>query len=458
MRTQDPGNKNYGRSLIKNIAQILWTIAASLCFILLLTKLLMVGAESPDAMVLAKIGGILALLYVLFLLEGLQVAGLLIKDHSEEAIRQYVTSAGYGSKEKKILNIARIFIGTFDSFVTGRQIMVIMTVVSIATLLASLTISPNFQQGTWLGLNIFREKVVGLLNTPVFSFISSTLFPAWISQLLPQFAADNRAILFVTVPGTKWVMAAASALDKAQAGYPAHWLLRVLQKFGIFNKKEVIAVGRDKFHASAIAFYGRGKESHKITIRLGARTKYREELRFVYHRGETHEIFHKVSLLAKVTGDIEISMDTPDSVETAVPKVEEIENESQYIYVVRIPLNKPLPRSLNSPDVVTLIAEYETEEDSSDESEGRWVEFVTSLPMAYGEIQIVPPRGRMICHPIISVFDSSRNTDTALLDADLTNAWTIQHETNNSIIAHISYPLIGFIYTLTYASLLKEND
>lgn len=172
-----------------------WIVAASAAVGLLAVKLVLFVTVGFSATRLGVAAGVVALLYALFLLEGLQVAGLQLRESAlPETLRHIDVRAFQPKTRTRLATLATLFEQRFDAFVTGRQILVITTVVTMAALLRT-TAVPAEAVAAAVGqrLRAATDVLMPLLNAPLFAFVTATLVPAWISQLLPQFLADRRA-------------------------------------------------------------------------------------------------------------------------------------------------------------------------------------------------------------------------------------------------------------------------
>ena len=433
---------------MRGLVRAIWAAAATVGALLYLGKLALAFAASPTVATGLRTLGVFLALYLLFMLEGLQVAGLQIKDQSLEAIERHLASTGRAGTRRRLEAIARIFIETdFDKFVTGRQILVIVMVVSMATLLAALTV-PGELFGPAPGP--LATAVLALLNAPFFIFVASTFIPSWVSQLLPQFTADNRPLTFIRIPGAKTVLRLSILIDDLELGYPARGILRFIERLGWVPGRQLLPIGRDVFHRNAVRFYGRGKQFQRITIHLGERTRYSEQVHYLFHQ-RVSELFHKVSLGAAAVGTIRVSAQAPAGIEVGEPAIQESTLEHGFAYAIRVPL-KSTASAPATPWSITLHLELETGEDTTVESTHRWVELATNLPLANGEISVHAPAGQVISKPAIEVLDVFHDGDSPVLLGDAGSQWKVHQAETPVVTAKLSYPLVGHCYRLSYGN------
>jgi len=165
------------------------------------------------------------LLFNLFLLEGLQVAGLNIKAKPEHKLSLDEMSKDGSSKE-----IILFFKENFDSFVAGRQILTIATVVTMATLLGYLEIPVNHWAITALSQIYWVGSYLEFLDSSYVNFLFAILMPAWFSQLLPQYLADQKPLWFIKLPFASLAIRLTAIVSQSRVGVPAQSLALLLKK------------------------------------------------------------------------------------------------------------------------------------------------------------------------------------------------------------------------------------
>lgn len=240
------------------LLSLLWCAIAwvtSAAFLFKLTLFVLTAGSVAWLTVLA----VFVLLYILFLAEGLQVAALYIKEHSLQTIDQYVQDKGYADVDH-ISFVAEKFIHDFDAFITGRQIIVITSVISFATLLNSMQIGEITVPAVW-------DPIVQAIESPYFVFMFSIFLPAWFSQLMPQFAANNRALSFITLPWSYSIIKLTLMLNTIGAGIPARKMLTLLQYLGVFNDKQSLIIEHQNNHAHLVQFEHQDLISRTVSVR-----------------------------------------------------------------------------------------------------------------------------------------------------------------------------------------------
>lgn len=435
------------------LLRLLWISVATLLVMLLLGRFLVSVVHFSGPQVLLQLFGITALFYSLFLLEGLQIAGLQLKEQADDAIEDFLKSTARSREIPQMLRMTRLFRDSFPAFLAGRQILVIMTVVSMATLLGA--------QAQDMGY--LREYLQGFLGTgpaallaawvyhPFSTFLIATLLPAWISQLLPQFAADNRALAFAAMPAGEWITRLSIRLDWLEAGHPARVLLKALQGRDRFNDTDNIQIGRERFYDTAVNYYGRARERYRLFIQLGEKTSYKEDILYRFRRSSRPELFHKIKLMHPIRSGLEVRVQTPDGVELIRPRVTVMERSGEWTYTLSIPLSHSLPMPHHDNETLSLSLSYETDEDSRMALEdGRWVEFTSALPVGEGSIQVQAAEGNTLNNPVLEIIDSERDTDTVLRDKELRNTCSIHDVNGSGLRVDMQYPMVGFIYRVCF--------
>ena len=417
--------------------RILWPIVALLLAILLVVKFgLAALLGGPSALPPAV--GVVLCFYLLFMLEGLQVAGLKIKDLDSDAIEQFLKSSAVGSRDK-VFPVYSTFAGNFDGFVTGRQIFVIMTVVANSFLIKSVQLPADIPAS-------------GLFNSYVFAFAASTLVPAWISQLLPQFMADRRAISFISLPGGRLVLRLAMLLDQIQLGQPAKVMLGLFSGSKGSASAEHIPIGKSTYHEASLNFYGRAKKQHEISFTLGKPTTVRETITYVFKRGKTEHLDHAIQLSSPVKGDITGSIEMPENVHMQIEARDTVEDEL-YTYWIKIVLNQALPRDAVDTDEIKLVIEYQTDAYTDNAGVTQTTEFSSALPTESAKFSIVG-KARLLKKPKVRIIEIKGRFAEVAGDGHGEN-WvvSIPEATNNRSDIQLDHPTVGTTYQVEFEAM-----
>ena len=386
---------------------------------------------------------LVGLFYFLFLLEGLQIAGLQLKEHCEEAILRFLETSQLGN-DQRVLRIAKLYKDGFHSFLSGRQIMVIMSVVSIASIFTAIKLKPEM-----LSISGSAE-IVAIANSPVTNFLLSTLLPAWVSQLLPQFIADNRSIGFVTLPGAEWITRLAIRLDKMQASRPAFDLLDWTRRSSTFSLKEKIHVGRKRFFESLSSYIGISRD--KVTVVVCGDTVTE---RSTYHvrKEKLVTLRHKIRPQSEID-EFNFTLSTKENIITGQPSIEKNYDRGGLFYMLEIALSfdDGLHESYSD---ITVVNEYKSK--GMSESGNESIIFETDIPTRKVSIIVMPEQGQMISD--VSV-DAYHYTQRRFYDDDSFAYGIVElssGDSNNHRI-DIDYPLYGIEYRIAYNHEFIKTD
>jgi hypothetical protein len=182
------------------IAKTLWTIALALSIIALGLHIYCdFTLHNGDTNVtLLKVLGAFGLLYFLFMLEGLRISALQIRNLDDKALLNFLRQHYSEYKRQRLSALVRRFRTYHTEFVIGRQILSIVVVVSLAFTISSLHVDPA--HALFDTLNLWRagwgDYAVNILDSYATVFLTTTLLPCWIGQLLPEFMAYRQGIEF----------------------------------------------------------------------------------------------------------------------------------------------------------------------------------------------------------------------------------------------------------------------
>jgi len=425
--------------MLKQVLAIFWRFFALILILFLATKFYITLSHDPYSIsVLLLLGG---LFYVLFLLEGLQIAGLQLKEQCEEAILRFLSLSNIAN-DQRILRIAELYKNGFHSFLSGRQILVIMSVVSLASIINSLKIPVDTFD--------FRgsQSFTTIINSPVTNFLLSTLLPAWISQLLPQFIADNRSISFISLPGAEWITRLAIKIDKIQASRPAFDLLDWTRRSSTFSKKEKIHVGRKRFYESLSSYIGISRDKVLVVV-CGDRVTERS----IYHvrKEKLVTLRHKIRPQSEID-EFNFSLSAKESIITGKPSIEKSYDRGGLFYILEIALSFDENLEGDFADI-TVINEYTYKGMAETGSES--ILFETDIPTRTVSIVLMHEVNQKISNVSI---DAYHYTQRRFYDDDSFAYGVVElssGDSNHRI--DIDYPLYGIEYRVAYDHQLLEE-
>ncbi len=435
------------------LLRIVWPIVALILTILLIGKFILAARFGEASQVAPAAFGVFLCFYLLFMLEGLQVAGLQVKDLEGSAIDHFLERHPVGSR-KQIFPAYTTFASNFDGFVTGRQIFVIMTVVAIGLLIKGVRVPLTGSVSTegWLKTIIdFVNDANFPKDAPItpFAFISATLVPAWWCQLLSQFLADGRAISFIALPGSRPVLRLAMFLDQLQLGEPPKVALNVWSRLTRLEPRQQIPIGKQTYYDASVNFYGRAKKRHEISFALGKPTTVRETINYVFHRGNTESLYHTIQVSGPVQGDIKGKIDLPENVHMQV-EARDTHEDGLYTYWIKFLMNQSLPREGVDVDEVILQIEYQTYAYSGNMGVPQTIEFSSPLPTEAGKI-LIQGGNRLLKKPKLRIIEAEDKFSTVPDDGGAKN-WEVStpEPNNNRADILIDHPTVATIYQIEF--------
>jgi hypothetical protein len=173
---------------------------------------------------------ILVMLYLLFLAEGMILVAAQIKPCDKDKVCAFINE-NFPSHSYTLTTIVEILQQSYDNFIIGRQIIAIVTVVSLVLLVGSLNDNPNNLAFSYLNsLHPGAGRTAfNVINHDAVTFLIGTLLPCWICQLLPHFLAEERSFQFSKLPFAKTFIDISVKLSRFEAGWPSLLLLRSIQ-------------------------------------------------------------------------------------------------------------------------------------------------------------------------------------------------------------------------------------
>jgi len=433
-----------------SVLRIFWVSATILFTILFIVKFILCAWLGSLGLILPVALGIFACLYLLFILEGLQTAGLQIQDLDRDAVEHVLEHYPVGSR-KDVMPVFDLWNRNFDGFEVGRQLFTIFTVVLMAFLLKALQLPME-------KLEIASEpvkNVIGFLNTTLFAYVSSTILPNWYSQLIPQFLADGRVLAFLTLPGVRLINELCFLLDKLQLGYPAHAILNLIVRSPKWGPRKYLTVGKRMYYEASLNFYGRAKKCHEISFALGKPTTVTEKIAYMFQSGINRHLDHKIQLSGPIEGDINVKIELPDGVYGEV----EARNACEmglHIYWIMITLNQSLPRERVEADEVLLEIEYQTNVYTDVVGKPYAISFSSPLPTKEAKISI-QNGSYLLRRPKVCIVEEVDGGITTALDNSKEGDWEIFYNKNQAEIL-FDHPTVATVYQIEFQSMNVALD
>jgi len=431
--------------------KILFNIAAAVLLITLGFKLVLGHAAGWAAYLVVPALGLA--LYLLFLLEGLQVAGLRVKESEGERLETLLSQLGYSEKEKQSsLHMFTVFSQNFESFVTGRQVLVIGTVVWLSFILSSVP-APAFAP-EWLVAAVGPQVARGALDfttSNVTSFGIATFVPVWLSQLLPQFLADDRPLWFMRLIFARHVVQLAKLLANISAGAPAKALQNLFERI-ISEGTHGIPVKRQALFEAAVDLYGKGLVRHQLSIHLETPPKIEEVFEFIISSGPVPSLMYEFALSEPIpNNEITISVEMPDGGEELEAKVSINAEGDKFVYAARIPFAESLPREGRAADRVKVRLSYPAPSYRPIIGKANLVEVRPFLITESVQIELRGPLESAVCNAQLYVehplFDPDSGQRQRL---EISDGVEIRKNPVNGLDVNLLYPAVGSSYFLAY--------
>ena len=243
-------------------------------------------------------------LSVLFILEGLTVSAIHIKDADRDQLRRFLVDSPGTDKGEDILAIFDILISRYNMFVVGRGLLSVIFVVIIAQLIEQLHLRHFIPDHESFGIDEAAENALFPIFSPLSSVLVAALITYWVAQLLPHFMAGGRPVAFMRLPFAKLLTHLSLALSNYGAGAPSLYLLRLMQKAHLFRGEEHLGVGDSQIYEAMVAYFGFGVQMRTINAECSLEeTTITDQLIQEYRHGEHSELRHMVSIPKDIRGD-----------------------------------------------------------------------------------------------------------------------------------------------------------
>ena len=342
---------------------------------------------------------ILSLMYWLFLLEGLLVVMTQLRSSDAEGARQYVER----HLTPRQRGVAEWFVtlahgDRFHLFVNGRQILVVILIVAIASLvtvlplhrtlgffaffnLASSPFHVQHHPTSWLDSAWGQVGNLAYLTLkhPILAAIISALFPCWAAQLLPQRLALDRNFEFIRLWGSPELTCLSLWVARAGAGWPGEALVWCVQRLGGFDGREHIDIGMEKIFDHQCAAASSFIDLRELEVTADAeKCTVRDVSTIIFQNRPTHYIWTAVRLFKPKVREAAWEYRFPEGVhpdsEEKVIRLrvssaeangsggEEALVDGDIVVATKVSLSPPLPRSHSQrKEHGVIIAEYTTQ-------------------------------------------------------------------------------------------------
>ena len=230
-------------------------------------------------------------------------------------------------------------------------------------------------------------------------------------------------------------------LDRIQLGQPAYDIQKFLERWGWLKPRQPIPIGEKAYYDLSLNHYGRAKKQHEISYTLGKPTTVSEKITYLFKGGSTHYLYHKIS--APVQGGItKLRVEAPKDIHCQV--------DGLYSNLIKITLNKPLPREGVKIDKVVLEIEYKTDAYTDDVGVLQSIEFSSPLPTVAAKFSIQSlGANQALKEPTVRIVEGVDGRYFTLREDGRAKNWKIVTNTNKADI-RLSYPTVATIYQIQF--------
>ncbi len=255
---------------------VFWSMVLALCAAVFLSRAIFAIAETTWS--LGWIAGLIALLYFVFLLEGLQTAATQLLAADADSLHRFVdeSRALKDTERRRIKKLVGKLRDEETAFKSGRELLAITAIVCIALLFQSLPFDPTgasvaallgslagdaraqWEQPVALAIAdmLLGSVFVLVLGHVATAIVVSALLPFWVSQLLPQVLAERRGIGFTLLWLAPHLARASIRLGRLRIGEPSVKLSTVIAKALELDEEERIVVGSTQLLERLESYFG----------------------------------------------------------------------------------------------------------------------------------------------------------------------------------------------------------
>ena len=248
----------------------LWLFVLWTCVFLFAIRCGFAVATAPWS--LAWVGALLALLYLLFLVEGMHGVAAQLEAAGLDSARRFIAqdTSFNGDARARALRICESLESRRARFVSGREFVAITAVVSIALIFQALPFDGDaLVRALPYALNqrlLLGEVVARAMTSVATAILVATLLPFWISQLLPQLLAEQRAVAFLRLVPVETVVRLCIRIGRLQIGAPSSWLEAFIARRSWFGGKRALPVGGARVLHALAHYFGIYVTQRKIEI------------------------------------------------------------------------------------------------------------------------------------------------------------------------------------------------
>lgn len=284
-------------------------------FLLFIVRLIIAQTSDFSGRSTLQLIALLAFIYFLFLLEGLQHCAIQITDADHDGINDVLAKSVGGRKRRSTDSMIDTFRSKskFELFLTGRNMCSMISIVMIAFILDHMPFSEPSEANVFYSFvdtnshwphihTIFSP----LLHNFITLFVLSTLLPCWIAQLLPQILAGKHSVEFMQMPAARLATGIAISVARLETGRPSEFLHAGVRRFfGKFTEPERFAVGKAAMFDRQAESLGMSVEERTIAIEAHAdRLAVYDRCTLAYRGAGVSTIRHSLQLVPPPKGNV----------------------------------------------------------------------------------------------------------------------------------------------------------
>lgn len=234
----------------------LWVLLAFFLLALALLYGVVQAIQTQGLLMLVKLILMVAVLFVIFVVEGseISVAGLHDKDPEQIA-------------DPRVRTALTLIQTNPERFIAGRQLFAVGSIVVLTLLSESLTSFDGVAGDSSVLKGLTSEKV-----KHVFVLAFPTFVVLWFSQLLPKFLAQEYPLAMLSWPITRVFVRIAISLGRVDLEMPSQHAKELLKRWmpGLLHEDKLLPSRAAHYKTSATLRHGQGLEFADVRIIIGA--------------------------------------------------------------------------------------------------------------------------------------------------------------------------------------------
>lgn len=251
----------------------IWIVALFVTTLLLIVKAALILFSSHlTQQELIVIAAFIIFLYIMFLTEGGYKAASKLHTNDHYKTELFARETLSGPSLAAVLGILPKIFKNYDDIAIGRQIVLLVVIVVLATLIDEMHVPEhNMVSNILCSFDINCVNVEGsiqsVMNGWFTNIVLSALVPCWFAQIPPEMLAGRNAVAFLgRVPASCIWLSFLIKISRIGAGIPGEIIHNNLQKFGQFTPDNIQLGDKTIFQRAASSF-GHHVSKRSISIK-----------------------------------------------------------------------------------------------------------------------------------------------------------------------------------------------